>query len=362
MIEKKISQAVLQWFTHSGRKHLPWQQHITPYRVWLSEIMLQQTQVTTVIPYYHRFLKAFPSLKALAKAPLDEVLLLWAGLGYYARARNLHKTAQLIMQQYAGVFPRELDTVQSLPGIGRSTAGAILAISHNLPYAILDANVKRILTRVFLIAGYPGQSSINKMLWALSEAITPIKNVANFTQAIMDLGATVCTRQSPRCMECPISSYCKAYQTHAVDKYPFKKPVKIKPTKKIRALFIFNKKNEILLMQRPLQGIWGGLWSVPECYVNINASDWTFKNLKLKLNGTAQEKAFRHTFTHYHLDIYPWYAHTIKNSTRLPAGFQWCSWDKSLTVGVPAPIQKLLYHRANSQKEITNAKSLLPTT
>ncbi len=205
-----FSQKIIQWYHIQGRKHLPWQQNKTPYRVWISEIMLQQTQVATVIPYYLKFMASFPTIKALAEAPEDEVLHHWTGLGYYARARNLHKAAKTIQQKYGGEFPKDISQVIELSGIGRSTAGAILSLSLDLPHAILDGNVKRVLSRCYKVSGYTGQAKYEKNMWQLTEQLTPYTDTAYYNQAMMDLGATICTRSKPKCEQCPLASTCLA--------------------------------------------------------------------------------------------------------------------------------------------------------
>ena len=253
---------LLAWYDHHGRRDLPWQIDINPYRVWVSEIMLQQTQVTTVVPYYERFMTSFPTIEALASASRDEVLHLWTGLGYYARARNLHKAAQRVVDEKNSVFPNSLDDLQGLPGIGRSTAAAILSISQGGRAPILDGNVKRVLARFHAVPGYPGDAGPQRLLWKHAESHTPMKRVANYTQAIMDLGATLCTRSEPRCDICPVATRCEAHQCQETDQYPGRKPKKEKPVKAAR-LFLFITPNEdCLLEQRPSNGIWGGLWLV----------------------------------------------------------------------------------------------------
>lgn len=263
MIES-FAEKVLNWFDCNGRTHLPWQQNPTPYRVWISEIMLQQTQVTTVIPYYQRFMQSFPDLLSLANAPSDKVLKHWEGLGYYTRARNLHKAAQIIRDQYAGVFPTTLDQAEALPGIGRSTAGAILSLACDQAQAILDGNVKRVLARYHTVEGYPGQSAVQKQLWAYAEQHLPPARNAAYTQAMMDLGATLCTRNHPACLLCPIQTGCQAFKLGKPEAYPSPRPAKNLPEKQAIALMLRNAEGEIALEKRPPTGIWGGLWSFPE--------------------------------------------------------------------------------------------------
>ncbi|PNL92835.1 adenine DNA glycosylase [Aggregatibacter aphrophilus] len=299
-----FAQAVLTWYDKFGRKHLPWQQNKTLYGVWLSEVMLQQTQVATVIPYFERFVKTFPNLTALADAPLDEVLHLWTGLGYYARARNLHKAAQVMRDQYCGKFPTEFEQVLALPGVGRSTAGAILSSCLNAPYAILDGNVKRVLSRYFAVNGWPGEKKTEDRLWQLTGEVTPNTQVADFNQAMMDLGAMVCTRSKPKCSLCPLQSNCRANAEQNWQAYPGKKPKKALPERDSYFLLL-EKDGKVALEQRENAGLWGGLYCFPQF------ADKQELLAYLASNGIQQYQewaAFRHTFSHFHLDIYPIYA------------------------------------------------------
>ena len=299
-----FAQAVLTWYDKFGRKHLPWQQNKTLYGVWLSEVMLQQTQVATVIPYFERFVKTFPNLTALADAPLDEVLHLWTGLGYYARARNLHKAAQVMRDQYYGTFPTEFEQVLALPGVGRSTAGAILSSCLNAPYAILDGNVKRVLSRYFAVNGWPGEKKTEDRLWQLTGEVTPNAQVADFNQAMMDLGAMVCTRSKPKCSLCPLQSNCRANAEQNWQAYPGKKPKKALPERDSYFLLL-EKDGKVALEQRENAGLWGGLYCFPQF------GDKQELLAYLASNGIQQYQewaAFRHTFSHFHLDIYPIYA------------------------------------------------------
>ncbi|XKG30678.1 A/G-specific adenine glycosylase [Idiomarina seosinensis] len=299
-MQTRFSTRVLCWFTCHGRKTLPWQQDKTPYKVWVSEIMLQQTQVATVIPYFQRFMQRFPTVKSLAQAPLDEVLSLWTGLGYYARARNLQKAAQQVCEHYDGQLPCSVELLSGLPGIGRSTAGAITSLGCGQHAAILDGNVKRVLARHFAIAGWPGKAAVLRQLWQLTEQLTPAHQHADYNQAMMDLGALVCTRSKPLCHLCPVAETCSARSMQRQTDYPGKKPKVEKPVKK--AFLLVNVcQNQVLLNQRPPAGIWGGLWGFPE-----------FPDKQDLLNAVASTNAeitelknFRHTFSHFHLDCYP---------------------------------------------------------
>lgn len=302
---------VVDWYHHQGRKHLPWQQNKTPYSVWISEIMLQQTQVATVIPYYQRFMESFPTIQDLAHADEDNVLHHWTGLGYYARARNLHKAAKLIDSEYEGIFPDEIAQVIALPGIGRSTAGAILSLSLNQHHPILDGNVKRVLARNYLVEGYNGLAKFDKALWQISETLTPSMNTGFYTQAMMDLGATVCTRSKPKCEVCPVKTSCLALASAKQTEFPQKKPKKKIPEKNTIMIIPRIKTasgGSVLMEKRPPTGIWGGLW----CFYEVNdKSEITnlLQSLGLvastKLGSQQELTMFRHTFSHFHLDITP---------------------------------------------------------
>ena len=271
----------------------------------MSEIMLQQTQVTTVIDYFNRFMQRFPTVVDLAKADIDDVLHLWSGLGYYARGRNLHKAARIICEQHAGELPTTLEDIIALPGIGRSTGSAILAIAHGKRHAILDGNVKRVLTRLQCIEGQPDSSATQKILWPLAESLTPKSRIPDYTQAIMDLGATLCTRTNPSCEQCPVANCCDAYRSNTQALYPTKKQRKKIPTKQGRFLRLINQQHEILLFRRPPAGIWGGLWCLPEIDLDKNPAKWCTEN-GLTLNSTPVElPTLKHTFTHYHLEMLP---------------------------------------------------------
>ncbi len=300
-----FSTQLLGWFDQHGRTDLPWQHNPTPYRVWVSEIMLQQTQVASVLDYFTRFMQRFPNVAALAATSLDEVLHLWTGLGYYARARNLHRAAQIICTQHCGEFPSELAAVEALPGIGKSTAGAILALAFSQRQAILDGNVKRVLARYFAVAGWPGQAGVEKQLWQFAEQLTPAARVAHYTQAIMDLGATVCTPKHPACAQCPVRAKCQALAQAEVARYPYPKPRKVLPVRQCAMLMITNAAGEVLLEQRPPVGIWGGLWSFPQCEAHVDWRDWLAQQLNLQVEHAQTWQSLRHTFSHFHLEIQP---------------------------------------------------------
>nr|VFK67590.1 MAG: A/G-specific DNA-adenine glycosylase [Candidatus Kentron sp. UNK]VFK72833.1 MAG: A/G-specific DNA-adenine glycosylase [Candidatus Kentron sp. UNK] len=313
-----FSDSVLAWHEKAGRRDLPWQRDVTAYRVWVSEIMLQQTRVGAVTEYFERFMARFPRVADLACAEPDEVLHLWSGLGYYARARNLHKAARIIHEGYGNEFPTGFEAVCALPGIGRSTAGAILALALGQRHAILDGNVKRVLARYHAIAGWPGDAVVAKRLWALAERYTPHHRVAEYTQGMMDLGAMACTRTRPSCPDCPLRAACRAYARGEQEIFPTKRPRKTLPVRGTRFMLVARMENQhphntetrlpirsVLLERRPATGIWGGLWGFPECAPDEDTDAWC----KAKLGGlptdTRPLPSFRHTFTHFHLDIHP---------------------------------------------------------
>lgn len=269
-----LAQCLLAWHDEHGRHDLPWQRDPTPYRVWISEIMLQQTRVNTVVRYFERFITRFPEISDLAAAPLDDVLALWSGLGYYARARNLHRAAKKVMGCHGGKLPEDLDALRTLPGVGRSTAAAVLTLAMNGRYPILDGNVKRVLTRYHAIPGWPGLPKIERQLWELADVHTPHYHAASYTQAIMDLGATLCTRASPACSRCPIVDGCQAHDLGRVDEFPESRPKRVSPVRKIVFILVLNSTGAVLLERRPLTGIWGGLWTFPECPIDENPVLW----------------------------------------------------------------------------------------
>jgi A/G-specific adenine glycosylase len=343
MTPAAFRKAVLAWYDQHGRKDLPWQQDINPYRVWVSEIMLQQTQVSTVIPYFERFMKRLPTVQKLARAPQDEVLHLWTGLGYYARARNLHRAAQIVVADHGGIFPADVEALSSLPGIGRSTAGAIASISMEVRAPILDGNVKRVLTRFHAVDGWPGDKAVENRLWAIAEKFTPAERLRDYTQVMMDLGATLCTRSKPRCHECPLAKHCSALQAGEVSRYPGRKPSKATPVRQTLMLLFENERGEILLEQRPPIGLWGGLWCLPEI------SDHTMLETALNERGLHAGRKqslpdFRHTFSHFHLDISPLRIEVkaAGKKIRETARQRWVKHSSPGELGLAAPIKKLL--------------------
>jgi len=339
-----FAKAILSWYQSYGRKNLPWQHNKTLYKVWLSEIMLQQTQVTTVIPYFERFLKKFPTVLDLANAHQDEVLHLWTGLGYYARARNLHKAAKTIVERHNGEFPHDIVQMNALPGIGRSTAAAILSSVLQKPHAILDGNVKRTLSRAFVVEGWPGKKTIENRLWILAEEHTPTIDVDKYNQAMMDMGALICTRSKPKCFLCPISTLCEANKQNRQVDFPTKKPKKEKPIKETWFAILYHE-NKVWLEQRPQTGIWGGLYCFPE---NNNSNLEHQFNLRSINQRHIKEKKllihFRHTFSHYHLEITPILIKLTEQPNLIMEGTKglWYNLSQPKEVGLAAPVKQLL--------------------
>jgi A/G-specific adenine glycosylase len=342
---QEFAPRLLAWFRVQGRHTLPWQLNPTPYRVWVSEVMLQQTQVATVIPYYARFMMRFPSIDALAAAPLDEVLHLWTGLGYYARARNLQACATVLVAQYGGVFPNTLEEVMALPGIGRSTAGAILALSGGHRHPILDSNAKRVLARVFGIAGDPSSKTVLAALWQQADACTPSEEVAAYTQGIMDLGATVCTRARPACTLCPMSISCVAALEGRQAQLPGRKLRRDRPSREATLLIAQTRRNgaaAVLLERRPNTGLWGGLWSPPQFANEREALAWCAREF-----GDATESEalapIDHAFTHFDLRLTPLLVRGRENAEVLDAEDRlWYQLDAPPRIGLPLPILQLL--------------------
>jgi A/G-specific adenine glycosylase len=348
MPSASFSALLLRWAQQQGRKDLPWQRDPSPYSIWLSEIMLQQTQVATVIPYFERFIIQLPTLEDLAHAPLDQVLHLWSGLGYYARARNLHRAAQTILSQYQGRLPNNLSELTALPGIGRSTAGAILSLAFGMPYPILDGNVKRILTRYYAIEGSPVDSRVAQQLWAKSGQITPKQQAGPFNQAMMDLGSLICTHQQPRCQDCPLQSGCQAYTTQRWQEYPGKQPKAPRP-EKMEWFVIIQYQQEIWMVQRPRRDLWGGLFCFPQFSSHQTALQW-LRQQPFSTNVQPLPVA-QHSFTHFQLIIHP--LHLVL--TQRPRGVEysagiWYHLAHPPKVGVPAPIQRLLHAVATASE------------
>jgi len=335
---------LLAWFDAHGRHDLPWAVERTPYSAWVSEIMLQQTQVGTVMPFYGRFMQRFPTVQALAAAPLDDVLANWAGLGYYARARNLQRTAQLVVARHQGIFPTTLDELMQLPGIGRSTAGAILALSRSQRHPILDGNVKRVLARYHAVAGWPGLPKVADELWRHAEAHTPHERVADYTQAIMDFGATLCTRARPACTVCPLAADCAAAKTGTQPLYPGPRPKRERAQRHVAVLVVRAPDGRVLLERRPARGIWGGLYSLPELSSEDSPREWCARRLGAVVAAESVLETIEHAFTHFDLDLEP----RLLELAAEPAAvmdrddWHWCRPGAKLDIGVPAPVAALL--------------------
>jgi len=336
---KDFAAALVAWQRVHGRHDLPWQRDRDPYRIWVSEIMLQQTQVSAVIPYYDRFMARFPDVQALARAPADEVMQHWSGLGYYARARNLHRAARIVANDHGGAFPRTAAELESLPGIGRSTAAAIAAFAFGARAAILDGNVKRVLARAFAVEGWPGETRVEAQLWTLAEALLPAGDVEAYTQGLMDLGSTVCTRASPRCGVCPVAGQCAALAAGTVDRYPAPRPAKARPHRKAVYL-VAMRGHAVLLERRPASGIWGGLWCLPELpEADQPTREWLGS---FGVAGSAVAlPSVEHGFTHYSLTMMPVLG-LAGEGTAPSDEARWFLLDEALAAGVPAPVRKIL--------------------
>lgn len=339
-----FARALLVWFDQHGRKDLPWQRGRNVYRVWLSEIMLQQTQVRTVIPYFERFVAALPTLADLAAAAEDRVLALWSGLGYYSRARNLHRAARICIEQHHGELPRELDALSALPGIGRSTAAAILAQACGERHAILDGNVRRVLARWHGVRGWPGSTATQRTLWQLAETHTPPQRVADYTQAIMDLGATLCVRTRPHCARCPVAGGCIARRDGLTGVLPESKPQRARPTRATTMLIVRDARGRVLLERRPPSGVWARLWSFPEVDQAASAEDRLRDRYGVRSGSSTALPAFVHTFSHYHLHITPllFVGATPKHRIGDDPDHRWCPREELAALGLPAPVRKLL--------------------
>ncbi len=340
----RLAPALLAWWDRHGRKDLPWQQDPTPYRVWVSEIMLQQTQVATVLRYYPPFLASFPHVTALADAPVDAVLHHWSGLGYYARARNLHRAARQVRDEHGGRVPTDFDALAALPGIGRSTAGAVLALATNQRHPILDGNVKRVLARVFRVEGYPGETAVAKHLWDLADRCTPADRVANYTQAIMDLGASLCARRKPACGACPLNDGCIAHRDGVAARLPARKPKKARPRRSTVVLLCLRPDGAVLLERRPDAGLWGGLWGLPEVGDPASAAGWCASALGTVPVNQRLRPVLQHGFTHFDLDIHPVELELPAPPDRVMEADRWLWYktDAPAAGGLAAPTARLL--------------------
>lgn len=333
---------LLRWFDAHGRRDLPWQHPCTPYRVWLSEVMLQQTQVATVIPYYARFLERFPDVRALAAAPVDDVLALWSGLGYYARARNLHRAAREVVERFGGDFPRDFESLASLPGIGRSTAAAIAAFSSGERRAILDGNVKRVIARHAGIGGDPSSAAVLARLWQEAQARMAERDIETYTQGMMDLGADVCAPRKPACLVCPVNEDCAARIESRIDELPGRRARKPVPRRRVAMLVVLSR-GEVLLEKRPMSGIWGGLWSLPEFPIDGEPAAACESDWGLRCETASPLPPFEHAFTHFTLEVAPWKVELAgKPASAFERAATWLPLDELNGAALPSPIRKLL--------------------
>jgi A/G-specific adenine glycosylase len=343
---KSFAARLIAWQKKHGRHDLPWQNTRDPYRIWLSEIMLQQTQVATVIPYYRRFVEALPDVRALAAAPLEQVLRLWSGLGYYRRAHLLHRAAQCVVAEHAGVLPADAQTLANLPGIGRSTAAAIAVFACGERGAILDGNVKRVLARHESVAGFPGDAPVERSLWERAEALLPARDIETYTQALMDLGATICLRGAPRCAECPVASDCTARRDDRIAELPTPRPRKTLPHRAVGVLLI-ERHGEVLLERRPPAGIWAGLWSLPEFDTGTDAAQLCRTRFGAEVALRDPLPALEHVFTHFHLTLTPQPCTVQRWPKRAEEpGLLWLALSEVAGAALPAPIKALLRTRA----------------
>ncbi len=354
---KNFAHDLLRWHSQHGRKNLPWTQTKDPYVIWISEIMLQQTQVSTVIPYFEKFILNYPDVAALADAELDEVLSLWQGLGYYARARNLHKASKMVVSNFEGRFPPSVDGLMKLPGIGKSTAGAICALAFNQSEPILDGNAKRVYARIFEVKG-DSDNARTKTLWSLARKLTPKSNCARYTQAIMDLGATICLPRRPLCDQCPMTRLCRARQSNSQEIYPIRKETRSSTRRSVTMMIVRDFNGKILLERRPAEGIWGGLWSFPECHQNeSNLVDWFLQRYGVAISLEQTWPSFDHQFTHLRLTITP----QLSVVTSIPGGLcdhlKFMSIETALQVGTPKPVSDML-KRIKSELELTNSTDI----
>lgn len=339
----EFTKPLLAWFATYGRHHLPWKKFHTAYAIWVSEIMLQQTQVQTVIPYFNRFITRFPTVRELATAAEDEVFSYWAGLGYYSRARNLHKTAQIVHYQWGDAFPNKVEELLQLPGIGASTAAAIASLAFHQPTAILDANVKRILSRYFKLEGPLDSPASQKKLWHLAQWCMSCEHCADYTQAIMDLGALCCTVKKPDCLHCPVHKTCLAYQEGVVELYPPKKIKKTKPTQ-AKQFLLLHKGDAIYLEKNPPKGIWGSLWSLPNIEYHTTAGEFIEQEYGLRTEQIRELMILKHSFTHFHLQMKALSIKINEASSTTSLVGSWVSKQEISNLGIAKPILTIIQH------------------
>jgi A/G-specific adenine glycosylase len=345
-----FSSRIVRWQQRNGRHTLPWQSSCVssrdPYRIWLSEIMLQQTQVATVIPYFERFTARFPDLASLAAAHEDDVLALWSGLGYYSRARNLHAAARILVENHGGAFPSSPEAIAQLPGVGRSTAAAVAALAFSQRCAILDGNVRRVLARHGGIAGWPGDKKVEARLWQLAESLLPQRDIEAYTQGMMDLGALVCTRSQPACSACPVSADCIAHVQHRTAELPAPRPKKALPERQVQMLLLLDR-GELMLEKRPSRGIWGGMWSLPELDPEADPAGHCRDRFGFTTQSLQAWPQLSHSFTHFRLHILPVRMELAARRATLP-GQIWLPPADALDAALPAPVRKLVARLANA--------------
>jgi A/G-specific adenine glycosylase len=341
-ISHSFAARLVAWQRRHGRHDLPWQNTRDAYRIWLAEIMLQQTQVATVVPYFRRFLAAFPDVRALAQAHPDRVLEHWSGLGYYRRAHHLHAAAKAVVARHGGAFPRDAQVIATLPGVGRSTAAAIAVFAYGARAAILDGNVKRVLARHRGIEGFPGAAGVEGEMWRAAESLLPDADIEIYTQALMDLGATLCTRAAPRCAECPLASDCVARRDGRTAALPSPRPKKAVPQRALR-LLVIERAGTLLLEKRPAAGIWAGLWSLPELDLAADVARHCKARFAATVTVGEELPAIEHAFTHFRLTIHPQRVAARSWPSRAEApGLAWLTRDDAIAAALPAPIRKLL--------------------
>ncbi len=344
----EFARRVVRWQSRAGRNDLPWQGTRDPYAIWVSEIMLQQTQVATVVPFYARFMERFPDIATLAAAPLDDVMRLWSGLGYYSRARNLHRAAQLIMTRHGGLFPETRADIEQLPGVGRSTAAAIAGFAFGARAAILDGNVKRLLARHFLVEGFPGDRAVEGELWSLAESLLPRRDVAIYIQGLMDLGAMICTTRRPGCSRCPLRVTCAARIADRVDELPAPRPRRKVPLR-ATIMAVLRHNGDVLLEKRPASGVWGGLWSLPELATDADPSRAVAQRFGCNVRQVGRLASMRHTFTHFTLEIRPVLVDVdVSTPHAAEPGSMWLPLEAAATAALPAPIKRLLARLSGS--------------
>jgi A/G-specific adenine glycosylase len=342
MTDQGFAEQVIAWQRVHGRHDLPWQKTRDAYSIWVSEVMLQQTQVATVIPYYERFVRRFPDVAALAKAPVDDVLAQWSGLGYYSRGRNLHRAAQVICNEHGGRFPQAIEQIAALPGIGRSTAAAIAVFAFGAKHAILDGNVKRVLARVRGIEGYPGDKEVSDSLWQASERCVPQVNVEAYTQGLMDLGATVCLRSRPHCLVCPVAEACVARREGRVASIPAPRPRKPLPHRQT-VMLVLERAGALLLEKRPAPGIWGGLWCFPEAAIGEDVEAACELRFGAMIDSIEHLPAVEHGFTHFSLTIKPQRLRVREFQPRAgECAVAWLSKEQVRVAAIPAPVKRIV--------------------